>query len=366
MATNIVSMVMQYLTPDTIGKVSTALGLDRSKTQAAIGAAVPGLLAGFSSVAARPAAAQQLADAAAQQAGALDGFSGALTGSGQTSGWIEKGSQMLSSLLGSGNESALAGAVGGIAGLGRGAGASLLGMLAPLVMGTIAKQLGPRNLDGQSVGNFLAGQKDNIAAALPSGFADLVGGTGMLDSLGDAARTAGAAGTAAARGAVSATHAAGDAGRRAAVSASRWLYWAIPVLAVAAVAIYLLTRPAPDEPLRLSEGSPQSLVVDGVDIGDQLTQTVSGLRMTLTSITDTASAQRALPRLQEINTQIDRVAGLKGQLSGPQQTALGGMVSSALPTLTDLSSKALAIPGVAEVLKPTLDAMTAKLAALAA
>jgi len=45
-ATNLVSLVMQFLTPEMIGRVGTALGLDRNLVQSAIGAAVPGLLAG--------------------------------------------------------------------------------------------------------------------------------------------------------------------------------------------------------------------------------------------------------------------------------------------------------------------------------
>ena len=45
MAVNLVSLIMQFLTPDMIGRIASALGLDRNNTQTAIGAAVPGLLA---------------------------------------------------------------------------------------------------------------------------------------------------------------------------------------------------------------------------------------------------------------------------------------------------------------------------------
>jgi hypothetical protein len=40
MALNLVSLIMQFLTPDMIGRIASALGLDRSNTQTAIGAAV--------------------------------------------------------------------------------------------------------------------------------------------------------------------------------------------------------------------------------------------------------------------------------------------------------------------------------------
>jgi hypothetical protein len=61
MAINLVSPVMDFLTPDMIGRISSALGLDRSAAQSAINSTVPSLLAGFSNVAAQPGGAQKLA-----------------------------------------------------------------------------------------------------------------------------------------------------------------------------------------------------------------------------------------------------------------------------------------------------------------
>jgi hypothetical protein len=53
-AVNLVSLVMQFLTPDMIGRIATALGLDRNLVQTAINAAVPGMLAGLTGVSAQP------------------------------------------------------------------------------------------------------------------------------------------------------------------------------------------------------------------------------------------------------------------------------------------------------------------------
>ena len=87
------SLVMQFLTPDMIGRIASALGLDRTNTQTAIGAAVPGLLAGLSGVAAQPGGAQKLVDAVRQQTSALGSFAKMVGASGQSS-LIEKGSQI--------------------------------------------------------------------------------------------------------------------------------------------------------------------------------------------------------------------------------------------------------------------------------
>ena len=78
MATNLVSLVMQFLTPDMIGRIATALGFDRNKVQSAIDAAVPAILATFNDVSTQPGGAQKLADTARQQVGSLGNFASVL------------------------------------------------------------------------------------------------------------------------------------------------------------------------------------------------------------------------------------------------------------------------------------------------
>ena len=363
MATNLVSLVMQFLTPDMIGRIASALGIDRTSAQTAIGAGVPGLLAGLCGVAAQPGGAQKLVDAARQQTSALGNFASMIGGANRSS-LIEKGSQMLSSLLGGREQTALADAVGKYAGLGQSASGSLLGMLAPVVMGTISKEQGTRSLDASGIASLLASQKDNIAAALPSGFSNLLGGTGLLDSLGGVARTATAAAGQTARVTTSAARAIGDTGQRAAGAAAlNWLYWLIPLLAIAAALIYLLARPT-EQVVQQGVSTTQSLTVGGLDIGKQVTDSITNLRTTLAGITDASSARAALPKLQEATAQIDKVDALLGQLSPEQRKVLAGMVTPLIPSLNQLFDKVLAIPGVAELLKPTIDALKAKVAML--
>src|SRR5262249_25979228 len=177
MAINLVSLIMQFLTPDMIGRIASALGLDRNNTQTAVGAAIPGLLAGLCGVSTQPGGAQKLGEAARQQTGALGSFANMIGASGQSS-LIEKGSQILSSLVGGQDQTALAGAVGKYAGLGQNASGSLLAMLTPVVMGTIGQHQGTRSLDAAGIRPLLSSHTYHIAAALPAGFAKLLGGTG--------------------------------------------------------------------------------------------------------------------------------------------------------------------------------------------
>jgi hypothetical protein len=366
MASNLVSLVMQFLTPDMIGRIATALGVDRNLLQAAINAAVPGILGGLTGVAAQPGGAERLADAARQQANSLGNISNVLGAGNQTS-FTEKGTELLSSLLGGRDQNALAEAVAKFSGLGQGKTGSLLGMLAPLIMGTIAQQQGPRSLNAGGVADLLASQKDSIAAALPAGFGNLLGGTGLHDSLGGAARTATAAGRQAAQDAAATARTVSASGQRAAgaaaLSSRNWLYWLIPLLAIVAFAIYWYSRPT-EQAVQEGATTVQNLTVGSLDVGKQVTDSIANLRATLTNVTDAASAQASLPKLQEVTAQIDKVDGLIGQLSAEQRKLLAGIVSPLVPTLNQLFDKVLAIPSVADVLKPTIDALRAKLAVL--
>src|SRR5262245_19558374 len=160
MATTLLSVLSQFMTPDNIGRISDGLGLDRTKAQSAIGAAVPSLLSGLGTIAARPGGAQAVTEAVRQQSGMLDGVASML-GTGRQTALVDSGSQLLSSLLGGRNQSALADAVGSFSGIGRGGATSLLGVLTPIVLGGVAKFLGS-GLDVHNLMNMFAGQKQSI------------------------------------------------------------------------------------------------------------------------------------------------------------------------------------------------------------
>src|SRR5262245_3249746 len=369
MATNLVSLVMQFLTPDMVGRIATALGFDRNKIQSAISAAVPALLAAFNDAATQPGGPQKLADAAGQQTGSLGNLARVLT-AGEPSSLVDKGSQLLSLLVSGQNQNALIGAIAKFTGLGQGASGSLLGMLAPIVMGTIGKhQSAAGALDANGIATLFAGQKDNIAAALPSGFGNLLSGTGLLNSLGDAARTATAAGGEATRAASSAARSVGQAGQRAAdvmaATSSNWLYWLVPIAAAAALLIFFALRPT-EQVVQQGMNKAQDVVVGTANIGKQITNSVASVRTALDGVSDVASAQAALPKLQEVTAQIDKTSGEVVQLSADQRKLIAAVINPLMPAVNQLCDNVLAIPGVAEVLKPSVDTLKAKLTALAA
>ncbi len=382
MASNLVSYIAQMLTPDMIARIASMLGLDSSKVQGAVAAAVPALLAGLTGVAAQPDGAQKIADTARQQGGSLDNLIGMLSGGDQTS-LAQSGSQIISSLFGASNGSALANAVGGASGIDQRASGSLLATLAPLVMGGLARQSGG-DLSANGIAGLLASQKDNIAAALPPGVREMLGGTGLLGSLGasaqSAANSATQAANQAARSAAASASAASAASQRAAAAAApsssrNWLYWVIAALVLAGLLFYLFGRPG--EPVTPQAGTPEqvtpqastpaeSLTVGGIDVGQQVRDAMASLQTTLTGVTDAASATAAVPKLEEVSTGLDKVTGVAGQLSAGQKAALAALITPMMSTINGLFDKVLAIPGVSDVLKPTIDGLKAKLAALSA
>jgi hypothetical protein len=253
---------------------------------------------------------------------------------GDQSSLIEKGSQMLSPLLGGRDQSALAGAIGKFAGLGQGASGSLLGMLAPMIIGMIAEQQGARALYANRIASFLSSQKDNIAAALPSAFVNLLNGTGLLDALSAATRAATAGRGEADRGFASAPRPIGDTSRCSAGAVSpislNWLYWLIPILAIA-LFVFLFANP-PQQVAQEGATATQSLTVDGLHVGKQVTESITDLRAMLGGVNDAATAEAALPRLRNTTVQIDKIRGLIGQLSAEQRKTLTGLVTPMMPS----------------------------------
>src|SRR5262245_18220705 len=100
MATDLVALVMKFLTPDVIAKIAAAFGVDKSAIGKAVTAAVPSLLGGLTGAASTPEGSRKLLDAVTQQKpNVLDNLAGMIGGSGQMS-MAEKGTDALSSLLG--------------------------------------------------------------------------------------------------------------------------------------------------------------------------------------------------------------------------------------------------------------------------
>lgn len=103
-----------------------------------------------------------------------------------------------------------------------------------------------------------------------------------------------------------------------------------------------------------------ALTVGGVDVGAEIKAMVEKTTTTLGGITDQASAQAALPSLDELKGKVDSIAAQVDQLPAEGKKVLAGVVSAALPPLKELAAKSSSIQG-ADSIKPTVDAILTKL-----
>jgi hypothetical protein len=374
MATSLVSVVMQFLTPDMIAKIASALGLDRSVAQKAIGGAVPALLSSLGDVASTPNGARQLANFVTQQQqqGSLETLKNLIDGSGQNT-LAETGSSMLSGLFGSGTVDTMAQSIGKFAGIDAGSGKSILGMLGPVVLGVLGQQQRSASLDATGLASLLGSQKGQIAAAIPSGLADQLSAAGLIDKA-EASLRSGAAAASTAGSRIAGASQAAYATTRAATS--QWAYWLLALAILGGLAWYALgrnegekaaelPRPAAVRPATGTVGmAPADLTVGGVNLANQVNSSIGALRSTLPSITDVASAQAALPKLHDATAQLNDVGNLAAKLTPEGKSALAKLIAAARPSIDQMCDKVLATPGVGDVAKPAIDELRGKLETL--
>jgi sporulation protein YlmC with PRC-barrel domain len=227
MANSILSTATRFLTPEVIGKLASASGLDQSVTQTAVGAALPAMLNALTGVAAQPNGARQLADAVAQQP--TDILSSITSGVSALTG--EKGTSLLSSLLGGASLGALTSKLSRFLGVGEGPMRSLMGMLAPLIMGVLGREQRAAGLDASGLAHMLIGQKDEITAAMPQGLSRVLETSSRLHE-----------GVATSASPERRTYEPYRARSDTPRSSARWAYWVLPLLALAGLLWYLLGR----------------------------------------------------------------------------------------------------------------------------
>jgi hypothetical protein len=149
---------------------------------------------------------------------------------------------------------------------------------------------------------------------------------------------------------------------------------ALVLIAIAFIAWRLLSTPeqtaeAPSSQIEVPYASMlqklRGIKVGDVDIGEIATSAVNSMQSSLQDVKDEATAQAALPKLNEAASQFDQLTGLLDQMSPETRKAVADTFAAIRPTLDQLLDKTLAIPGVGAVIKPTVDAIRAKLDTLA-
>jgi hypothetical protein len=405
MAVNLIDLVKSQLGNQMVGQIAGLLGESSDKTQNAINGAVPALLGGLLNNASNSSGAGNLLNALNGVDDGLLNNLGGMLGGNQSKGVMDMGSKLLGSVLGGGGLSSLIGAISGFSGLGKGAAGSLLGLLAPLLMGNIKRQLmGSGGLNVGNLTSLLMGQKSNISAALPKGFDTHLKSAGLGDMLGSVLGGATAAGqqavSSASRAVGNAANTASNTATSAARGGSNLLRWLLPLIILAALAWFFLGRgrntvqdaanaagtaaatateavgdaanaatdaagdavAATGDAVANAADALKDAVVGDVNVGTEMTNIFTSATDALNGIKDAATAKDALPTLTELSGKIDNLSGLFGKLPDAGKSAVAKAVQDSTTGLTALISKVTALPGVGDIIKTILDTIVQKLA----
>jgi len=180
---NLVSIIMQMLTPDLLGKLASGIGGDKSLVQKAAGAGIPAILGSLAGIAGQPGGGSLITSAISKlDPGMMGNLASVLGGAGQGA-LATTGTNILGSLLGNSALGTLAGAIGKFSGLGGAASTGLIGALVPMILGSIGQQQKSMGLDAGGVAKLLQDQAPNIQAAMPADFAKLLSGTGLMGNM---------------------------------------------------------------------------------------------------------------------------------------------------------------------------------------
>jgi hypothetical protein len=376
---NLVSLAMNFITPAIVSRIASALGIDSKIAQMAISAALPSILAGISGKAAKPDGLSMLTGLLGKTDSGLLSNLGSMIGGSDQSKLVTGGTNVLTQMLGNSALGSLSGAVGKFAGMGEGPTKSLLGMLAPVAMGTLAQQQKAGGLDAAGLAKMLSGQGENIAKALPAGFGDLLKGSGLLDSLPkpgvtmsgastdavkDMARSAGATVSSVTSAASKTASAASDSVRHATAATPSglpsWLTWGA-LLAALLLGWYMF---GPSGGQRVA-APPARVVHNNIDLVPQVNTMYNGLRDVLATVKDQNSAQAALPKLQDGAKLLEGLVTQSNSMAPGTRSDLAALIANYLPELRKLIAQVLGNSAVASVAKPVLDMILGRMETLA-
>jgi hypothetical protein len=362
---NLVDTIQQQLSGEVTKKLSSMAGIGEADLQKLIGAGLPAMLSGLGSVASTKQGAGKIADAIGGMDSSLFGnLAGMLSGNAAKSG-----GNVLGSLFGGSLVDGLAATISKFTGINATLVKTGLGFLVPLVLGSVGSTLKGAKPDAASVSRLFSDQKQNIAASLPQGLSlDTVPGFRDLASAGAALSSA-----------AKSIPASGGPGK---------LLVPILALALVAAAIYFwkgqetieeggkgfenTVSQAVDTSGKTAEEAvnevkdAMSSAIPTIDaIKGQLGDYMSTLTGDLEKITDSASAEAALPVLNESVTKLDSLAATLQAVPQDARAAVLELIRGHLDKLNPILDTVSKIPGIGEPVTQVLNQLKSKLEQLA-
>jgi hypothetical protein len=369
---NIVELILKQLGGDTLAQLASVLGESPDGVQKALAAIVPTLLSGIGGAASKPNGAEKLWNSLRSVDDSLSDNFGSVIAKGGADELAKKGTSILGDLLGTGGLTSLIGPIAKFLAGNTALVTKLLPMIAPFALSMLSQQVKSGGLDAAGLLKMLLSQKSNIARAIPGDLAKgLAGVQGLSDLTNFASDTASNVGHTASK--------VGHAGAHAAKESTNWL---LPVLALAALLgglLWFLNQPEPpvkdSMPARTDEAMKSAVAaknmahsmaetIDPVKVTDDFTGYFKSIDGALDGITDADTAKAALPNLEKLAGRFDELTNVFKKLPAAGRTGMMGALEASQKSLQEKSEKVFGLPGVADLIKPWIDGILEKLAAL--
>jgi outer membrane protein OmpA-like peptidoglycan-associated protein len=239
MSISLLESLRESFPADVIERAASIVDESPASTTKAVNATLPVMLGGLVDRADDPNVLASLvallrqvgsdSDALRSPAAMLDGLQGTDTAAGDV------GESMMATIFG-GRLAAVSDAIGSFAGIRGSSARSILGMVAPLLLGVIGDRVKKDALDTNGLSRLLADQKGEVMAAMPTGLAGVAGLSGLAGATTESSRDL----------AIDARRRAAEVATGPTVPAERaggGFNWLWPVLGVAAIAaIWFFTR----------------------------------------------------------------------------------------------------------------------------
>ena len=395
MSFNIIDLVKDQISDQMIGQIGGLIGGDNAQTSNALGGALPGLLSGLMKSAGSAGGAGALFDAVQKQDDGLLGNMGALLGGNDSANVVNQGTSMLGSLLGNGALGKLAGVLAGFSGLNAKGSSSLMGILAPIIIGVIKKKVFDGGLNASGLASLLGDQESNINAAMPQGFSSQLQSSGFLDSI--AAEPMAAISTPDVK--VPNVDMPNVSAPDVSAPSGGFMKWLLPLAAVVVLgwlgmkyfgnqaedavdaakgAAETATSTATDAAQSVAGAAgglsaealekAKAAMPDGVnfdELSGNLNDVFGSTTETLSGITDADSATAAIPALEEVTGKLGGLNDVMARLPDAAKGPLQSIVSGGLGSLQPIIDKVMGLPGIGPILEPIVGPMMEMLGGMA-
>jgi len=296
---------------------------------------------------------------------------------------------MLNSLLGGDMVSSIVSAISRHTNMGAVGVRKLLAFVMPMVVGAVANKFRGQAVTPQAISGFFSNQMPEFSRSLPSGFSlssipglsrAMATVQGVTDSVEGPGRTATQHARQQAkvfsREPVGASH--GSTARwilpMVAVALLAFLAWnffersnsnkSAPVTTTTPVARETTLPPVTTAP-RNTTGDKETILTgynpESAELSNKLSAAYKEANSIIAGVTDVISAEAAVPRLREVNEQIDTLSERWEQLPEASRMSIYSVTTRELPEMQQEKDRVLAIPGVADVLRPVLNDTVTKL-----